>query len=506
MMRNNETPRRASRHGGRQSSETQRPYYTLRESAHGLIGCLLQAFLDGTEALRERLDEVKPLIDGVPLPNRYGEILHALEQVAEQNLPPDPTTLEMIASAGGMERAELAILAEQASYPAMASHYAREVRRAYAREQIRSIASQIYNNPDSLPEALESVQVRNAINMLRDCAVPSAGDSEDDLIVPLAEWLAADPGQVEFLPFLGVDGLIARGTITLFGASPKGGGKTTVMVHSLRWWLQMGLKIVYLTEEPRAAWKLRLERFPELASPNLLVNAIPRANPYRWARAIEQIQPDVVVVDTIRRFLHAKDENDSASVAEALAPFVDLSRRLPRTAIILVHHTRKNFSRDVEIADIAGSHAFVAEADTVIALLPVAANKRQRVLVPLAGRLWASTPDPLVLELSEDGSTYAVKGIASEVLSEQKQADAKAKVLEAMEALREATVDEVREYLADTDNALARPTVYRALQELYAQGILSREGTGSKGDPYRFCLFVYSSTPLREETNRRIDE
>jgi len=499
-VRKNETPRHAGAQGkGANPKKTAELKYTLIGASEKLLGCLILAYQYGT--LHEALENALPHLDGVSLPNRDGELLNALKYLAENNIPYDDESLKSAAqSVGFTDTATLGSYVVQAidtqldyletarekgRYLAeMAGHYAREARRAWLYRQIQAIASQLYNNPDSLPEVMESVQLRNALNMLRNCALPSSEDSADALLVPLAEWLADDSEQVEFLPFLGVDGLIARGTITLFGASPKGGGKTTAMVHTVRDWLQQGLKIVYLTEEPRAVWKLRKERFPELANPNLLVNAIPRANPYKWVQAIERVQPDVVIVDTIRRFLPARDENDSASVSEALTPFIDLAQKLPRTAIIFVHHTRKNFSADLEIADIAGSHAFVAEVDSVIALLPVRENKRQRILAPLAGRLWAFTPDPLVLELSEDGSTYTVLGIANEVLPESRAQSAKGKILQAVEALGQATAEEVAEYLREQGESFPKRTVQHYLAELYADGLLERESRRTRGGGY----------------------
>ena len=58
------------------------------------------------------------------------------------------------------------------------------------------------------------------------------------------------------------------------GANPKRSRRTQVYPN----WRQRKtarLSDTGVTEEPRAVWKLRKERFPELANPNLLVNAIP---------------------------------------------------------------------------------------------------------------------------------------------------------------------------------------------------------------------------------------
>jgi predicted ATP-dependent serine protease len=260
-------------------------------------------------------------------------------------------------------------------------------------------------DPERFREALAGCNIRAIVQTLKelhDCTI-ARNDSEDDLplLAPLSELLSSDAErELEYVPLLGVDGLIARGTLTLLGAHPKA-GKTTLLIHACRAWVQQNLRVVYLSEDSRAVWRERVKRFPELGA--LILNAIPRAHPENWARAVRELEPDIVIVDTIRRFMPAKDENDSASVSLALAPFVDLQQELPRTAIVLVHHTKKSLSSDGEITDIAGSHAFTAEVDAILLLAPVREHKRQRILTPIAGRLWTLSPEPLVLELSEDG-------------------------------------------------------------------------------------------------------
>jgi DNA-binding transcriptional ArsR family regulator len=278
-----------------------------------------------------------------------------------------------------------------------------------------------------------------------------------------------------------VDGLIARGTITLLGAHPKA-GKTTLLIHACRAWVQQNLRVVYLSEDSRAIWRERVKRFPELSA--LILNTIPRAHPENWAQAVREQEPDIVIVDTIRRFMPPKDENDSASVSLALTPFVDLQQELPRTAIVLVHHTKKSLSSDGEITDIAGSHAFTAEVDAILLLAPVREHKRQRILTPIAGRLWSFSPEPLVLELSEDGSEYRVVGTAEEVLPETHAQSTREKVLQAIRVLGQATRNEIEEYLREIGEKIPERTIKHALLGLYEDGKVEREGKGTRAEPH----------------------
>jgi hypothetical protein len=77
-----------------------------------------------------------------------------------------------------------------------------------------------------------------------------------------------------------------------------------LLIHACRAWVQQNLRVVYLSEDSRAVWRERVKRFPELNA--LILNAIPRAHPENWARAIRELEPDIVIVDTIRRFMPPK--------------------------------------------------------------------------------------------------------------------------------------------------------------------------------------------------------
>jgi hypothetical protein len=341
-------------------------------------------------------------------------------------------------------------------------------------------------NAERFKEALELCEkIVLSCYALRDSTI-ARNDSEDDLplLAPLSELLSSDAEhELEYVPLLGVDGLIARGTLTLLGAHPKA-GKTTLLIHACRAWVQQNLRVVYLSEDSRPVWRERVKRFPELNT--LILNAIPRAHPENWARAIRELEPDIVIVDTIRRFMPPKDENDSASVSLALTPFVDLQQELPRTAIVLVHHTKKSLSSDGEITDIAGSHAFTAEVDAILLLAPVKEQKRQRVLTPIAGRLWNLSPEPLVLELSEDASEYRVLGTAEEVLPETQARSTKEKILHALRVLGEATATEITQWLREQGEAVSESRVKHLLGELHSEGQIEREGSGKRNEPYRY--------------------
>jgi predicted transcriptional regulator len=358
---------------------------------------------------------------------------------------------------------------------------------------------QVDADPERFREALAGCEIILLTDSYRNQNRRINGDLP--LLAPLSELLSSNAEhELEYVPLLGVDGLIARGTLTLIGAHPKA-GKTTLLIHACREWLQRGLRVVYLSEDSRAIWRERVKRFPELSA--LILNAIPRAHPENWARAVREEEPDIVVVDTIRRFLPPNDENDAASVAAALAPFVDLTEQLPRTAIVLVHHTKKSLSSDGEITDIAGSHAFTAEVDTILLLAPVREQKQQRLLVPIAGRAWTLSPEPLVLELSEDGVEYRVVGIANEVLPETHARSTKEKILHALRMLGTATAEEVVEYLRSSGEMVASSHVRNLLAELVHEGVVEREGDGKRGSPYTYSVSSDVLIPIESDRQNK---
>jgi hypothetical protein len=368
-------------------------------------------------------------------------------------------------------------------------------------------ANELWQRVDADPERFKEALAGCEIILLTDSYRNQNRRINGDLplLAPLSELLSSNAEhELEYVPLLGVDGLIARGTLTLIGAHPKA-GKTTLLIHACREWLQRGLRVVYLSEDSRAIWRERVKRFPELGA--LILNAIPRAHPENWARAVREEEPDIVVVDTIRRFLPPNDENDAASVAAALAPFVDLTEQLPRTAIVLVHHTKKSLSSDGEITDIAGSHAFTAEVDTILLLAPVREQKQQRLLVPIAGRAWTLSPEPLVLELSEDGVEYRVVGIANEVLPETHARSTKEKILHALRMLGTATAEEVVEYLRSSGEMVASSHVRNLLAELVHEGVVEREGDGKRGSPYTYsvCSDVLIPIGIGQQNNNPAD-
>jgi len=223
--------------------------------------------------------------------------------------------------------------------------------------------------------------------------------AERDNDVPASPWL----------PLLGVEGIIARGCVTML-AGAHGSGKTTLLVHACREWVRHGLKVVFLSDEPFLAWDERAEQFPELEA--VVVNEIPLANatPERWAKEIHAVQPDVVIIDPVWRFTTIPSQPKGSKVRRALRPFISLAHESARTAVIFVHYLRKRYT-GVCVNDVLGSYEFGHLPDTILYLLPDKTNPYRRNLIVKKSRLWGVyDPTPYVYELSPDHTQYRYVG------------------------------------------------------------------------------------------------
>jgi DNA-binding transcriptional ArsR family regulator len=147
--------------------------------------------------------------------------------------------------------------------------------------------------------------------------------------------------------------------------------------------------------------------------------------------------------------------------------------------------------------------------DAILLLAPVREHKRQRILTPIAGRLWSFAPEPLVLELSEDASEYRVVGTAEEVLPETHTQSTKGKILDALRVLGLATVDEVSDYLRAQGEQVSKRTIHHHLTQLHAEGAVNREGRGTRAEPFTYSCnraIVQPLNTLHDCTNCDLHE
>jgi hypothetical protein len=297
------------------------------------------------------------------------------------------------------------------------------------------------------------------------------------------------------------DGFLSRGGITLISALWKA-GKTTLLTALMKALEEGGTfcgqpvspcRVLYVTEEKdENLWIERRETFG-LARGNLhliLCPFITKPDFRTWLAFIdyllavraEQDPFGLIVLDTISNLWPVKDENDACQVSEALMPLRQLSDQ--KTCLSLVHHLGKKDGG--EATGSRGSGALSAFVDIITELRrfnALAKGDRKRVLTSYSR--YRETPAELVVELSEEGTSYTAHG--------DRQDAGKAERRQLIRKLLPATGDglTVKEILEDWPEKTQKParrTLDNELCEGSEKGFWERNGGGKRGDPFRYSF------------------
>jgi hypothetical protein len=293
-------------------------------------------------------------------------------------------------------------------------------------------------------------------------------------------------------------GYLAPGNLTLL-TSPWKSGKTT-LVSALLGHLKTGGtlagrsvrpgKAVVVSEETPAQWRLRSARFDFAAHVCFLCRPFPGPpSTDDWLGLIDQLLGlhrefglALVIIDSLGEFLPGGSENDARIMRSALAPLKRLTSA--GLAVLLLHHPRKQAAGDGQWA--RGSGVLSAHVDILLEMqyfsAASAADRRRKLL---AYSRSDDTPRRLVIELNEAGTDYASLGDLEEeefgrgwqllagVLQDAEQKLTRAEIL--------------ANWPADAI-APATNTLWRWLERALARGLIHRDGTGKKHDPFRYWL------------------
>ena len=176
-----------------------------------------------------------------------------------------------------------------------------------------------------------------------------------------AESINTGEPAVSFLPILGHEHFIVKGWSHLLAAYPKT-GKTELLIRVIPEWSDE--RILYITEEPKAAWIARMQALKQEYH-NVTLYLGLGATHDELLRRITDGTETIIVLDTVRNLLGLRDEKDNSEVARALIPYINATRRKEKT-LIAVHHDRKGGGDHGEA--IAGGHAFMGAVDIAIEL------------------------------------------------------------------------------------------------------------------------------------------
>lgn len=154
-------------------------------------------------------------------------------------------------------------------------------------------------------------------------------------------------------------GGLVPGSVTLLGGEP-GVGKSTVLLQAAAEVAAAGAKVLYLSgEESPQQIRLRAERLGALHPRLFLAAEVALPN---VVSAIEQVAPDLVVVDSVQTLVHP----DLSSAPGSVAQVRECSHRLVQEAktrgcaVVLVGHVTKD-------GNLAGPRVLEHVVDTVLA-------------------------------------------------------------------------------------------------------------------------------------------
>ena len=295
-----------------------------------------------------------------------------------------------------------------------------------------------------------------------------------------------------------VHGILARGMCTLLTGHGKSTGKTTLLSLILTrrggGGTVAGLsvapgKTIIVSEEPQEIWKDRFRQYNFCG--NLCVWPQPFVGiptPEQWQALVEQLRVmqqahgmDLAVIDTLAPFV--VNENSAQSMLATLLPLRTLTRA--GMGLLLMHHPGKVETR-VGLAA-RGSTALLGHVDISIDMRQPRGDPLTRRRRLLCLSRFSETPRQLYLELNAAATDYVP-------VSETESApDSFAAYLTALQMVLEDAPqkltrgDILAEWPADFDKP-GKTQLKLWLARAVERGLILREGTGRKRDPYRYWL------------------
>jgi archaellum biogenesis ATPase FlaH len=295
------------------------------------------------------------------------------------------------------------------------------------------------------------------------------------------------------------EGYLAQGSITLLTSQWKA-GKTTLLTLLLARLKQGGMlagqrvqagKALVLSEEDPSLWCQRSQHLdldgqvcwscqPFLGKPTR----------EQWQQLLKEVlavrEPcglNLFAIDPLAAFLPGGDENNAASIMEALAPL----RRLTREgmAVLILHHPRKGSSSAGQAA--RGSGALLGFVDVLIEMSSsphTGKTDRRRRLE--AWSRFQSTPRQLWIELAEDGLDYLVR---EEAEVDEPVVDQQGLLVVLQDASYKLTRKQIlTEWPPDFSPPPSEMTLSRWLKQGVEAKQICRDGSGHRNDPFRYWL------------------
>jgi hypothetical protein len=291
-------------------------------------------------------------------------------------------------------------------------------------------------------------------------------------------------------------GLLAPGKLTLLTSLWKS-GKTTLLAHLLAHRREgrpfLGLEVargstLIVSEEPVDLWPGRCRQHhlgPEVGVLTRPFTGQPTLEDYQQLNAKliglkAERGLDLVVIDSLAYFLSASNENNAASMAGGLAPFLALAEA--GLAVWLLHHPAKGEPPLGQAA--RGSGALLATVDIFLEMRHPGGNPFTRRRKLSAWSRYGETPRQILIELSPDGLSYERLADTSDDF--HANWDTVVQVLGACGA--PLTRQAIRAAWPPGETRPHDATLWRWLDRGVELGLAARTGAGRRYDPFRYSL------------------
>jgi hypothetical protein len=283
-----------------------------------------------------------------------------------------------------------------------------------------------------------------------------------------------------------VEGLLIRGTVSCVVAKPKVGKSTLARGACLA--VARGESLLGRATQQGSCVYLALEERREEITADFRAMGADGTEPIKIhadsapASAIDALKdllrterPSMVVIDPLFRFSYIRDEKAYAEVYTKLGPLIDIARETG-THILLTHHAGKSPKADA-IDSPLGSTAIGGAVATLIVLTRRDAHRTIKTVT----RIGPEMPET-ILSFNAETRLLSVGDLLTEADCDETGQD----IVDYLDGKGGNTEPEIFAHIQAT-NAVKR----KALRSLVEQGILRREGTGRRGDAFKYS---YSRT------------
>ena len=278
-----------------------------------------------------------------------------------------------------------------------------------------------------------------------------------------------------------VEGIAARGVVTLFAGHGKS-GKTTFLTEMAASAAEGKSFLGHSTTKTKVLWldleqneALTTAKFRALNPPKDL--AVHIQNGTRQAFTIEELvgyiateEIGMLIVDSLTKFWQLEDSASDVQVTREIGILMEISR-MANMAVVVIHHTRKSGGGGEDLLDVAGSYAVLGTVDVAITFKRDPPNGDTARILKTIGRYGSGN---LVVTFAD--GRYSAMGDPAALAAER---------------LEQAVLDVVTDEPQDTAEIAkaaekSRSRVADVLKAAFGRGAIQREGDGKRGNPYHY--------------------